>query len=174
MIGRNALIFILGFVCALGLASFVQPAEDLLLETGALPPVAATASPRPMDLAARVVEIRAGDHGHFVTTAAIEHTPVTVVVDTGASKVALSYEDAERVGLHPFALDFDQPVATANGVTKAAAVTLRRVEIENVVIYDVEGVVLPQGAFNGTLLGMSFLSRLSGFRVADGTLYLVD
>ena len=121
---------------------------------------------------ARMIEIRAGDHGHYVTTASIEHMPVSVLVDTGASKVALSYEDAERIGLKPFALRFDQPVATANGVVEAATVTLRRIEIDNVVVHDVDGMVLPQGAMRGTLLGMSFLSRLRGFRMSDGTLYL--
>ncbi|HUE45083.1 MAG TPA: TIGR02281 family clan AA aspartic protease [Aestuariivirgaceae bacterium] len=121
---------------------------------------------------ARMIEIRAGDHGHYVTTASIEHMPVSVLVDTGASKVALSYEDAERIGLKPFSLRFDQPVSTANGVVEAATVTLRRIEIDNVIVHDVDGMVLPQGAMRGTLLGMSFLSRLSGFRMSDGTLYL--
>lgn len=128
----------------------------------------------PLPMALRMVEIRAGDHGHYVTTATIEHIPVTVLVDTGASKVALSYEDAERIGLNPFALDFDQPVATANGVVGAALVTLDRIEVENVVVRDVGGIVLPQGAMTGTLLGMSFLNRLSGFRISDGTLYLEE
>ena len=126
----------------------------------------------PMPKLARMIEIRAGDHGHYVTTASIEHMPVDVMVDTGASKVALSYEDAERIGLKPFFLRFDQPVATANGVVEAAAVSLRRIEIENVVVHDVDAMVLPEGAMRGTLLGMSFLSRLSGFRMSDGTLYL--
>lgn len=131
------------------------------------------AHPAPMPLlAARTVEIRAGAHGHFFAEAEIDNTRIMVLIDTGASSVALSYEDAERVGLKPFALDFDLPVSTANGIVKAAAVTLRRVEIDNVLVRDVEGMVMPRGALGGTLLGMSFLSRLSGFRIADGTLYL--
>lgn len=121
---------------------------------------------------ARMIEIRAGDHGQYITTASIDDMPVDVLVDTGASKVALSYEDAERIGLKPYFLRFDQPVSTANGIVEAATVTLRRIEIDNVVVHDVEGMVLPQGAMRGTLLGMSFLSRLSGFRMSDGTLYL--
>ena len=128
----------------------------------------------PLPKLARVIEIRAGDNGHYVITASIENMPVSVLVDTGASKVALSYEDAERIGLKPFALDFDQPVATANGVVEAATVTLRRIEIDNVIVHDVEGMVLPQGAMRGTLLGMSFLNRLSGCRISDGTLYLEE
>jgi aspartyl protease family protein len=139
--------------------------------TTAMPPAVDTAS---LPMALRTVEIQAGDHGHYVTTATIEHMPVTVLVDTGASKVALSYEDAERIGLNPFTLSFDQPIATANGVVEAAVVMLDRVEVENVVVHDVGAIVLPQGAMRGTLLGMSFLGRLSGFRISDGTLYLEE
>lgn len=123
---------------------------------------------------AATIEIKAGDHGHFLADAEIDNSRVKVLIDTGASKVALSYEDAERIGLKPFTLDFDVPLHTANGVVKAAQVTLRRVEIGNLLVRDVEAVVLPEGAFRGTLLGMSFLSRLSGFRVSGGMLTLED
>jgi len=152
-------------------AAFIAAAAAF---AGAPLPLFIGGEPQSLPMLSRMIEIRAGDHGHYVTTAIIEHMPVTVLVDTGASKVALSYEDAERIGLHPFVLDFDQPVATANGLVNAAAVTLRRVEIENVVVHDVDGMVLPQGAMQGTLLGMSFLGRLSGFRMSEGTLYLEE
>jgi aspartyl protease family protein len=147
-------------VAGANLAPFADTPQPFISDEFALPQLA------------RMIEIRAGDHGHYVTTASIEHMPVSVLVDTGASKVALSYEDAERIGIKPFSLRFDQPVATANGVVEAAAVTLRRIEIDNVIVHDVDGMVLPQGAMRGTLLGMSFLSRLSGFRMSDGTLFL--
>jgi aspartyl protease family protein len=167
MTGWNAMIFLLATAGALGLAAVLQPPAD----PPAHQPFISDEFPA-VPLAARVVEIPAGHHGHYVTTATIDHMPVAVLVDTGASKVALSYDDADRIGLRPFGLHFDQPVATANGVVYAALVTLRRVEIENVVVHDVDGLVLPQGAMNGTLLGMSFLGRLSGFRISNGTLYL--
>jgi aspartyl protease family protein len=165
---RFSTLFFLLAGAAIGTAAVFQaPGAD-----GPLPFI--SDEPAPMPMLARVIEIRAGSHGHYVTTAAIEHVPVTVLVDTGASKVALSYEDAERIGLNPFALHFDQPVATANGVVEAAVVRLRRIEIDNVVVHDVDAMVLPQGAMRGTLLGMSFLNRLSGFRMSDGTLYLEE
>jgi aspartyl protease family protein len=63
-------------------------------------------------------------------------------------------------------------VSTANGQAMAARVTLRRVEIDGVRVDDVEGMVMPEGAMRGSLLGMSFLSRLSGFKVEDGVLHL--
>lgn len=161
---RLTTVFVLLAGGAIGMAALSKaPDEALPFLSQGLPDL-----PR----LARMIEIKAGDHGHYVTTASIEHIPVMVLVDTGASKVALSYEDAERVGLNPFTLRFNQPVATANGVVDAAAITLRRVEIDNVVVHDVEAMVLPEGAMRGTLLGMSFLGRLSGFRMSDGTLYL--
>jgi aspartyl protease family protein len=123
---------------------------------------------------ARTMEIRAGPSGHYVTTVEIERTPIVVLIDTGATKVALSYEDADRAGLKPFSLDFSIPVATANGIAKAAPVTIRRIEVGNIVVRDVEAVVLPEGAFSGTLLGMSFLSRLSSFGIRDGVLVLEE
>jgi aspartyl protease family protein len=69
-------------------------------------------------------------------------------------------------------LTYDVPVSTANGKVDAARVVLDRVEIGNVLVRDVEGIVLPKGAYDGTLLGMSFLNKLSRFKVEDGTLYL--
>ncbi|MBC8036585.1 MAG: TIGR02281 family clan AA aspartic protease, partial [Rhizobiales bacterium] len=39
---------------------------------------------------------------------------------------------------------------------------------------NIDGMVLPEGALKGTLLGMSFLCRLRSFRVEDGILYLKD
>jgi aspartyl protease family protein len=119
-------------------------------------------------------EIRANALGHFWTTAYIEHEPIEVLVDTGASQVALSYEDAERAGLKPWTLTFDAPISTANGQVEAARVMLDRVEIDNVLVRDVGAVVLPKGASEGTLLGMSFLNKLSGFKVEDGRLQLSD
>jgi aspartyl protease family protein len=124
------------------------------------------------DASATSAEVVADARGHFITMAEIEHTPIMVLVDTGASVVALSYEDAEQAGLAPRTLTYDVPINTANGRVEAARVVLDRVEIGNVLVRDVEGVVLPRGAYEGTLLGMSFLNRLSRFKVENGTLFL--
>lgn len=117
-------------------------------------------------------ELKAGAGGHFTTRAEINGSAVGVLVDTGATTVALSYEDAQAAGLRPSSLDYDIPVATANGMVKAARVRIDRIEIDNVKIEDVDGMVMPEGAMSGTLLGMSFLSRLQSFKVEDGVLYL--
>jgi len=121
---------------------------------------------------AATVELKADERGHFLTRAAIDNSDLDVIIDTGASTVVLSQENAERVGLYPSKLDYVFPVATANGIVKCAEVTLRRVEVGAILLRDVKALVLPRGAFEGTLLGMSFLSRLKGFRVRDGVLVL--
>ena len=123
-------------------------------------------------LANAVTELRPDSRGHYIVQAEIEGSSVTVIVDTGATAVVLSYDDADRAGLKPFALRFDVPVATANGVVKAAKVSLRKVEVDNVIVRDVAGFVMPEGAMKGTLLGMSFLGRLSRFKIEDGILHL--
>jgi aspartyl protease family protein len=117
-------------------------------------------------------ELKSGQNGHYFVTANINGRSTKVLVDTGASAVALSYEDAKNIGLRPGTLNFNIPVSTANGVTNAASVILDKIEIDGVRVSDVQGMVLPEGAMNGSLLGMSFLSKLSSFRVEDGTLYL--
>jgi aspartyl protease family protein len=119
-----------------------------------------------------ITEIKGGTNGHFIVNALINNEPVMVMVDTGASAVALSYEDADRVGLHPSELEFNVPVNTANGVAQAARTKLSKVEIDSVRVDDVDAWVMPEGALRGTLLGMSFLSRLSSFKAEDGILTL--
>lgn len=134
---------------------------------------ASQAEPSDIKLMA-MTELRASSGGHFITSADINGTAIKVLVDTGATVVALSFEDARHVGLRPHNLDFDVPVSTANGIAKAARVRLDRIVIDGIEVDDVDGLVLPEGALRGTLLGMSFLGRLGSFRVEDGVLYLRD
>jgi aspartyl protease family protein len=119
-----------------------------------------------------MTELKSGDNGHYFVKVSINNTNVEAVVDTGASAVALSYEDADKVGLHPHSLNYNIPVSTANGQVMAARTKLSRVEIDNVRVDDVDAMVLPEGALRGTLLGMSFLSKLSSFKSENGVLTL--
>ncbi len=110
-----------------------------------------------MPAQAAMTELKAVQGGHFITSADINGSSVTVLVDTGATAVALSYEDASSIGLRPGSLDYDVPVSTANGIANAARVKIDQISIDGVEVEDVEGLVLPEGALQGTLLGMSFL-----------------
>ena len=83
-----------------------------------------------------------------------------LVVDTGASTIALRASDAARLGIHPAARDYSVKVATANGMTRAALVQLRMVEVGNIMVRDVPALVHADEALGVNLLGMSFLSKL--------------
>ncbi|MBL8589108.1 MAG: TIGR02281 family clan AA aspartic protease [Methylobacteriaceae bacterium] len=133
--------------------------------------VAAPAAP-PKPTGATVV-LKAGRGGHYEAGFDVNGRRISMLVDTGASVVALSHEDALKVGLTPFPSDYTIPMSTANGVIKAARKTLSEVRIDSIVVRDVAAVVMPPGAMQGSLLGMSFLQRLSGFEIVGGDrLYL--
>ena len=151
----------------------VSPLVLALLFTiaGGLPGIAPTTAAEMLQLYAATA-LKAGQNGHFIVKAEINGRDVRVMVDTGASAVALSYEDAKDVGLRPGSLDYNVPVSTANGVVKAAGVNLDKIEIDGVRVTDVQGLVMPEGVMRGSLLGMSFLGKLKSFKVEDGVLYL--
>jgi aspartyl protease family protein len=109
--------------------------------------------------------IRSDRRGHFITDIEVQGKRMRAMVDTGATVVALRYEDAERMGLIRSGDRFNRQVSTANGMARAMAVRLNRVDVENVTIYDVEALVMERGRMDMNLLGMSFLRRLSRFEV---------
>lgn len=122
----------------------------------------------------RMVELKAGAYGHFHTRAEINGRPVSVMVDTGASMVALSFEDALEAGIQVRDNDFTHRVSTANGYARMAPVMIDRVSIGDITVRNVSGAVLEAGKLSTTLLGMSFLSRLQRVDIRSGTLVLQE
>jgi aspartyl protease family protein len=120
------------------------------------------------------IELQAGRNGHFNTQAEVNGRPIEVMVDTGATLVALSYEDAERAGIYLNNSDFSRAVSTANGVARVAPVTLDRVSIGDITVRNVPAAVAEPGRLKTSLLGMTFLSRLSRFDMRSGVLVLEE
>jgi aspartyl protease family protein len=120
------------------------------------------------------VRLKADPRGHFIFDAAINDRPATVMADTGATLVVLTYEDAARVGLSPHSLDFSGFAQTANGVSRVAPVMLDRVRVDNITVRNVPAAVAEKGALDANLLGMSFLGRLKAFQVQGRELILVQ
>ncbi|MBL8583528.1 MAG: TIGR02281 family clan AA aspartic protease, partial [Rhizobiaceae bacterium] len=81
---------------------------------------------------------------------------------------------ARRIGLPIGPADFVHEVSTANGRTRAAVARIRELQLGKVVVNDVDTVVLDDAALSQTLIGMSFLSRLSKYAVEDGALLLAQ
>ena len=109
--------------------------------------------------------------GHYWAEAEVEGRWVKFLVDTGASTVALTGADARRLGLDLNALSFDRDVITANGPTKAAKITLEHVAVAGARVDGVSAVVVREG-LPTSLLGMSYLGRLSRFEATPTTLIL--
>ena len=122
----------------------------------------------------RRVDLPIGPGGHFRANVEIDGRTIPMLVDTGASYVALSAEDADRLGVTPRPSDFTITMYTANGRAKAAPVRLHAVHVDTLSVYDVDAVVAQPGAMNGSLLGMSFLRRLTRFEAQADRLRLIQ
>jgi len=111
------------------------------------------------------IVLPADSRGHFMTQGAINGRAVTFMLDTGATNVAMSAADAQRIGL-----DFSkgQPVqiGTANGTTQGYKLRLQSVRVGDVEVYDIDAVVSQQ-PMPFVLLGNSFINRFSMRRDAD-------
>ncbi|MDQ0421398.1 aspartyl protease family protein [Peteryoungia aggregata LMG 23059] len=112
--------------------------------------------------------------GHFETSVDIGPVSVPVLIDTGASSVALRFEDAVRIGIDPADLRFTRTVLTANGRASAAPLRIPELRLGPIVRTDIEAVVLEEGRLDQSLLGMSFLSTLSSLQMQTDELRLRD
>jgi aspartyl protease family protein len=134
------------------------------------PTAARAAAHQPAPTPNESVYRRAGD-GHFYIDADVNGARIRFLVDTGATFVALSPDDARLAGLRLFESDYTARTTTANGVTRVAPVTLRQVEVDQLQLFDVRAVVLEK-PMPVSLLGMSFLSRLQGYETRSDELVL--
>lgn len=125
-------------------------------------------------LSGRSVRLQSDRTGHYHADAKMNNRRVRVLVDTGATLVALNESAARRLGIRLKASDFKYRVSTANGTTAAAAATIGEVRIGRVSVRDVRASVLRDEALDTVLLGMSFLGRLKSFRVERGELVLIQ
>lgn len=119
------------------------------------------------------VDIEPNAFGQFLVDMTINGRNLDAMVDTGASYVALSYEAAASIGLHPSPAEFKYVMQTANGSARAAGTVIPHIQIGRIEARDVEAVISEPGALTAhNLLGMSFLRKLSGFQVESGRLVL--
>ena len=150
-----ALIF-LGAIAGYGLWADVRddivPRQSFLLESGEV------SVPRSPD-------------GHYYLTLDVNGTPIRFVVDTGATEVVLSRQDAARAGLRPDRLAYLGRAQTANGTVTTASVRLESLELEGITDRNFP-VEVNGGEMRGSLLGMRYLDRFSSVEISDGRLIL--
>ncbi|MBK5565626.1 TIGR02281 family clan AA aspartic protease [Ensifer sp. 2YAB10] len=113
-------------------------------------------------------------NGHFETGAMVNGKDISMLVDTGASSIALTYEDAERIGLDPENLSYIVTVMTANGRAQAAPVMLQEISVGPITRRNIGATVAAKGRLDQSLLGMSFLSTLEMLQMRTDELRLRD
>lgn len=111
------------------------------------------------------------ENGHYWAAAKVNNTQVRFLVDTGASVVALTKDDARRIGVTVRSHGEVVRLSTANGEITVPVVTLKRIRIGGVEVTNVPAVVVEEG-LSTSLLGMSFLSELKSWQTTPAGLVL--
>ena len=111
------------------------------------------------------IVLTADSRGHFVTAGRINNQAMQFMVDTGASVIAMSAAEADRMGI-----DYrkGQPVGmnTANGAVQGYRIRLATVRIGDVQLTELEAVVTP-ASMTYVLLGNNFLTQFQMSRIND-------
>ncbi|MCF2903645.1 TIGR02281 family clan AA aspartic protease [Octadecabacter sp. CECT 8868] len=155
---RNALLWVVIFLGGIGIAnnwtsihsSFVQPQASFIGDR---------------------IEVPKGPDNHFHLTLMINSVPVDFLVDTGASQMVLTQDDAARVGLDADELSYIGIAYTANGEVATAPVRLDTVDLGDIRDRRVRASV-NSGDMDKSLLGMSYLSRFESIEIRQNLLIL--
>ena len=115
--------------------------------------------------------IRKSADGHYWARGETNGASVRFLVDTGATAVALTPADAQRLGLDVGALTYNSRVITAAGPTRAAAVKLASLTVSGARLENVDALVIEKG-LDTSLLGMTYLGRLASFQATPRALIL--
>jgi aspartyl protease family protein len=135
-------------------------------------PAALAASVRPIPaVSSTAASIRKAADGHYWTEAMVGDKAIRFLVDTGATAVALTPEDALRLGYPQSGLEYTYQVQTAGGPARAARIELDSVSVSGVRVNGVEAYVIEHG-LDASLLGMSYLGRLDRFEATQSALIL--
>lgn len=108
--------------------------------------------------------------GHFRTLAMVNGQPVDFLVDTGATTIALTIEDARRIGLAVDPSTFTEVGMGAGGPVRGQDVKIDSVSVDGREVRGLSGVVLE--GLGTSLLGQSYLNRISEVRMSGGVMIL--
>lgn len=153
--------------------------ETLYAAAGLTPPAASAevtpviaAKPVPKGHQGSVVSIpKSRNDGQFWTDARVNSGHVRFLVDTGASSVALTLNDAKKAGIRTRELKYNVPIATAGGRNMAAYVDLKTISVGAITLRNVRALVVPEG-LNTSLLGMTYLGQLQKVEATPNALLL--
>jgi len=127
--------------------------------------------PRQSVVGSGVIEVPRGTDGHYHLVLGLNQIPVEFVVDTGATGIVLTQQDAARIGIDPETLVYGGTANTANGVVNTARARVNQMQLGDLTDHDVT-VYVNQGPMDGSLLGMDYLQRFTRIEISDGKLIL--
>jgi aspartyl protease family protein len=123
---------------------------------------------------AALVSIGKSDNGHFEVDSDVNGRGVRFLIDTGATSIVLTANDAASIGLDMSALSFTIATSTANGTAMAAPARIDEIVIGSIIRRNLRALVAKEGALDQSLLGMEFLNSLSSFTIKQDQLQLSD
>ncbi len=106
----------------------------------------------------RVVTVPLNERGQYLTAGSINGMPVKMLIDTGATAVAMSASAAKRLRLEP--TGGRSQVSTAGGMVSSTQVVLDRVQVGDIVLSNVRAVIVDGEYPKTILLGMTFLRQV--------------
>lgn len=118
------------------------------------------------------IQVPRQQDGHYWTTMNVSGAQINFMVDTGASYVTLSHDDAKKLNIYLHNSDYNIDVRTAGGMTKMAEFNIDIITLGVIELYDVKALIAQEGMLNVSLLGMSYLNRLESFEFREQELIL--
>lgn len=112
--------------------------------------------------------------GHFAVNAQVNDAPIRMVLDTGATTTVLTTADAQAAGMDTAALNYSIQIMTANGPAHAARTTAEELRVGDISRRNLTVLVAQPGMLDRSLLGMNFISSLTGLDMRGNRLTLID
>ena len=156
---QQALIWLLIFLAAVVIFGFKEQLQKQLFPS------------QGVAISENTISITRSRDGHFYADMLANDTRIQFVIDTGASEIVLSTQDARKAGIALDNLRYLGVAGTANGEVRTAQTSLRTLEFSGLVERNVR-VFVSEGQMDVSLLGMAYLRRFARIEIIDGTLLL--
>ena len=161
-----------------GLGLFLPRDQTMVAVSTPAEPAPAKAASRPARAAPAAASsgwggetrLRPRANGHFYATATVNGQPIEFLVDTGATTVALTVDDARRVGIAVDPSRFEVVGTGASGDVRGQPVTIPSISLNGKEARSLDGAVLE--GLEVSLLGQTFLSRFEEVRISGGEMIL--
>jgi aspartyl protease family protein len=125
------------------------------------------------DTSGKNVRLKRGDDGHFSAVVDVDGTPVTFLIDTGATVTSMSAKAAKSAKISVDRSTYPVIVETANGAVRDWRAVAQRITIGSIVLTDHTVLVSDNLSDDQNLLGMNFLNELRSWSVEGDYMILV-